>query len=521
MTAAPTHPVRSSCLAAGLLLLLATAPVLAVDVVTYQQFEAATLPAGGWGFWTGDGGTVAISTNAAANHGGSAGSVKGSYPARSSAGGGYVWCGYDVSALATRDLYLDFWAKMPTATKQGLKFLKVFGARPTSGVDNYANTTFGLDYTGVDVGGMYCVSFGDGSQVTNDTANVVNFDGSSGSWIGRSYGTAVVSTPQNHLWASSNWGTSWHHFRMHVRFNSGTSAATEVADGAYFVEIDGLVYVDARNLFNRHWSNGPIDRIELFGWTQTGTTPFELWYDDVRITTGGFVTATNHAPVAQAQAVTTSVDTAKTITLAASDADGDGLSYAIATPPAHGALSGSGAGRTYTPAAGYSGGDSFTFTANDGQATSAAATVSITVSGDGTAPPRPAAPHASDAGSAQPTMSGTTEAGARVRIYDNGVLVASVTADGSGAWSWTPTTAFAAGAHAITVTAQDAAGNTSAASPATTVTVAAGGGAGGGSGATSRGTGDSGSCGLGGAAALLGLLSLAGWSRVRASGSRR
>jgi hypothetical protein len=36
------------------------------------------------------------------------------------------------------------------------------------------------------------------------------------------------------------------------------SAADEVADGAYYVEIDGQVYVDATGLFNRHWSNGPM-----------------------------------------------------------------------------------------------------------------------------------------------------------------------------------------------------------------------------------------------------------------------
>jgi hypothetical protein len=79
-------------------------PASAVDVLTAQDFDAATLPAGGWGFWTGDGGTVAISTDTTQNHGGSAGSVRGSYPARGSGGGGYIWCGYDVSALSTRDI---------------------------------------------------------------------------------------------------------------------------------------------------------------------------------------------------------------------------------------------------------------------------------------------------------------------------------------------------------------------------------------------------------------------------------
>ena len=48
--------------------------------------------------------------------------------------------------------------------------------------------------------------------------------------------------------------------------------------------------------------------------------------------------------------------------------------------PTHGTRSGRGANRTYTPTASYVGSDSFTFTVNDGAASSSAATVSITVS---------------------------------------------------------------------------------------------------------------------------------------------
>ena len=52
----------------------------------------------------------------------------------------------------------------------------------------------------------------------------------------------------------------------------------------------------------------------------------------------------------------------------------------MVTQPAHGSLSGTAPNLTYTPAANYNGADSFTFKVNDGQADSAAATVSITVS---------------------------------------------------------------------------------------------------------------------------------------------
>ena len=71
---------------------------------------------------------------------------------------------------------------------------------------------------------------------------------------------------------------------------------------------------------------------------------------------------------------------AGTLTLLATDPDNDPLTYVIVTQPAHGQLSaGTGATRTYTATAGYSGTDSFTFKANDGLLDSNVATVTITV----------------------------------------------------------------------------------------------------------------------------------------------
>jgi alpha-tubulin suppressor-like RCC1 family protein len=91
-------------------------------------------------------------------------------------------------------------------------------------------------------------------------------------------------------------------------------------------------------------------------------------------------TTANHAPVAEQQDVATNEDTAKAITLAGIDADGDTLAYTIVTNPAHGTLSGTAPNVTYTPNANYNGADSFTFKVNDGTTDSTAATVSITVS---------------------------------------------------------------------------------------------------------------------------------------------
>ena len=543
--------------------LIATVPTLAMaaNAVVIETFDGPGVPAN---FGAQGGGSVSVSRDASQNYAGSAGSVRGSYPGTD---GVPVWGSYDLSALNTRDIYVEFRAKMPSPTRHGLKFLKIFG-KNIGDRDNYANVTFGLDYTGIDNGCMYAVSFGDGSTVGNDTANVILFDGGYPSWIGRSYGRASVSTPQNAFWSSSHWGADWHHFRFRAKFNSGTSAANEVADGAFYVEIDGRVYVDASGLFNRHYSNGDLERLELFGWSQAGSQPFEVWYDDLKISTGGFlgasppsnnapvvsaaaaapspvtgttaslsvtasddageaaliytwsstgptvvsfapngtnaakssiatfsragayvltvsardaggltatrtvnltvsatpttvaispasvtvaaaatsgfsavvsdqfgralasqpsvswtvsgggtisatgvftagataggphtVTATagarsgtarvtvssvaNRAPVAAAQSVNVATDTDTAVTLSGSDADSDALTYAIVTTPAHGTLTGRGSSWTYTPATGYTGSDSFTFTVHDGQMGSAAATVSIQVAARG------------------------------------------------------------------------------------------------------------------------------------------
>jgi len=77
------------------------------------------------------------------------------------------------------------------------------------------------------------------------------------------------------------------------------------------------------------------------------------------------------------------------LTLDCSDADGRAVTYAITGAPAHGTLGGVGAGGqvTYTPAAGFSGVDSFAFTAQNADGTASPATAHITVGQPPTPPP--------------------------------------------------------------------------------------------------------------------------------------
>ena len=98
------------------------------------------------------------------------------------------------------------------------------------------------------------------------------------------------------------------------------------------------------------------------------------------------VTGVNDAPVASDQAVVTAEDTAKAITLSATDVDSVALTYAIVSGPAHGTLTGTAPSVTYTPALNYNGSDSFTFNANDGTIDSNVATVSIAIDAVNDAP---------------------------------------------------------------------------------------------------------------------------------------
>ncbi|HVS66481.1 MAG TPA: IPTL-CTERM sorting domain-containing protein [Thermoanaerobaculia bacterium] len=121
-----------------------------------------------------------------------------------------------------------------------------------------------------------------------------------------------------------------------------------------------------------------------------GPDSFEFQVEDP---SGGTDTATvsitvdpvQDPPTANAQSVTTGEDVPVVITLTGSDLDGDSLTFAIGTGPVNGSLSAitpidaTSSQVTYTPNGNFNGADSFTFTANDGTVSSAAATVSITV----------------------------------------------------------------------------------------------------------------------------------------------
>ena len=181
----------------------------------------------------------------------------------------------------------------------------------------------------------------------------------------------------------------------------------------------------------------------------------------------------NRAPVAADAAATTAEDTAKSGTLpAASDADGDPVSYAKASNPAHGSVTVStGGAYTYTPAANYNGADSFAYTVSDGRGGSNTYTVALTVTPVNDAP---VAAASSRSGAEDTAISGTVSG----TDVDNATLTYSVvtlpvhgalTLGTNGAYTYTPQANFN-GADAFTFRAFDGSASSNAATVSLTVT---------------------------------------------------
>ena len=174
-----------------------------------------------------------------------------------------------------------------------------------------------------------------------------------------------------------------------------TLAATEVSSGmisspslASVAVWSGLAFCDgqmyASSVELRSSQAGPVSGLYTID-LQTGSDAF--LYDapgqlsDLADCTSAPVGGLNTAPVADSQLLNTNIDLPLSITLQAQDADNDILNFTVLTQPANGTLAGTGNNLTYTPNSGYSGGDIFTFEANDGQLRSAPETVEIQVGG--------------------------------------------------------------------------------------------------------------------------------------------
>lgn len=98
------------------------------------------------------------------------------------------------------------------------------------------------------------------------------------------------------------------------------------------------------------------------------------------------VAATNDAPLALAQMISTTRNSNVGLLLTATDVESDTISYTLVSSPTHGLLSGIAPDLLYTPQPNFVGADSFQFQASDSQGAASVATISITVLPTNTAP---------------------------------------------------------------------------------------------------------------------------------------
>nr|WP_316829064.1 Calx-beta domain-containing protein [Pedobacter miscanthi] len=123
-----------------------------------------------------------------------------------------------------------------------------------------------------------------------------------------------------------------------------------------------------------------------------GTDTFTVTVSDgkggtVPVTISVTINPVNDAPVATAPVITTNKNTPVNGTITATDADGDALTFAVTTPPAHGTVVVNPDGTyTYTPANNYSGTDVFTVTVSDGNGGSTTVTINVTINPTNVAP---------------------------------------------------------------------------------------------------------------------------------------
>jgi hypothetical protein len=168
------------------------------------------------------------------------------------------------------------------------------------------------------------------------------------------------------------------------------------------------------------------------------------------------------APVAHDQEVFTTPGASKAITLVATDANGDDLTYEIATEPDNGLLDiGAIPDVVYTPEGGFSGVDTFTFTADDGiSGFSNTATVTVNVQANQN-------PALAEITTPRAAPEGVTHAFAATATdpEDNTPLTfslvnppAGANITSGGAFSWTPTEAQGPGSYPFTVIVTDSLG---------------------------------------------------------------
>ena len=246
---------------------------------------------------------------------------------------------------------------------------------------------------------LHAVLFVDSNTgwIADQDGNIRKTTDGGASWTLQTSGTSERLLSLSFIDANTGWASGYAGTILKTT-NGGTTWVEQ--DSEWLDPLHEIHFADADNGWavgqdNTDWG-GVILRTTDGGLTWTRQARLGLWpfsvhsFGTERVWVCGgngsiLRYAPNVAPVAVNDSYTTPYGTALTVPAPGvlendTDADGDVLVAVKATDPAHGTLTlATNGGFTYTPATGFSGTDTFTYRANDGEADSNVATVSISV----------------------------------------------------------------------------------------------------------------------------------------------
>ncbi|MGI0042908.1 MAG: S8 family serine peptidase, partial [Nitrososphaeraceae archaeon] len=190
---------------------------------------------------------------------------------------------------------------------------------------------------------------------------------------------------------SKSWSSAWQSLGGNIK---STTEPVIVSNSDGRLEIFAVSSVDSK-LYHK-WQTVPSNSKSWSGWGAIGDAisiagdPVVAKNADGRLEVFAVnpgSSPTNQPPTADSKSMTTSMNTAVDITLSGKDPENGPLTFTVADLPKSGnvaPVAGSANTVRYTPNTGFTGSDSFTYTAKDNKgAVSAKATVSISVTGGG------------------------------------------------------------------------------------------------------------------------------------------
>lgn len=165
-------------------------------------------------------------------------------------------------------------------------------------------------------------------------------------------------------------GAAYHPGRNRIYFSWTGTSTVQVYDTTTWQAVGAhdTGYVFQPNVGNSTYGPG---RVRL---SRSGTWLVVVVDGGVRL-----IPTDNQVPVALPRSVIVPEDQPRTISVAATDADGDALAYELVSAPRHGSLQGVAPDWVYVPSQDFNGQDSFSFLARDAAGASLPAQVDITV----------------------------------------------------------------------------------------------------------------------------------------------